>query len=636
MPAEEAGALSSTLDAVADGLRRALAAAPGRARPTHFVGLRLPPPLRARLGAAQAALAARDPSVQCAAVPQAKAHITLLVTKVDEGRADSARRALEAAAAAWLAAEGQQCGGPPRFWLKGLGHFTRNGVIFAEMGPQEFLRALRHHVVCAFARGGFPVMDEKDLEEDVDGQRVLPRASERGGAEPEEGGASGADDGGGSSAESSDAEGAATKDATEDTPMDVTEGTTESFPKRPKGVTKVPAQGVARGLDCVAKGIVEDAAEVTADGDAKVAAGGAAGVAAEGAARGATWGAAEEAVNGAVAEEGTEVGAIEGTFEEAAKGTIEGIAEGAVQEVAGEGPPAGAQPGPACEGHRSVHGSEREAFAPHVTLFKASQAGRGRGNRKQANAARRAVVRLAKTLGTRGKDLDFGEAPIAYATLVDMRNTQADGYYQVQAEVGLALPAAAGQPTEEEAPGGAGTPKAFASQLKALLPAGAGPPAELEGEEEEEESNVVLSKDDKKGRKKKKKTKAQRSKAMAIQAAAVLGLGDGKEGDVEEEDEEEEELPFEVDAEEAWNERGKQAAKTMEQKSKRRRQKRGGGQPVERGKVPAKPAAQTALSGGGLGGAGGGGVLTGGPSARRVSPLGRTSLRGRAWKPKGT
>lgn len=333
----EAFLLGEDLLQAIDGLRLALARGAGRPRPTHFVGLRMPPLLRERLEAVQARLLARDPSLAKASVSMAKSHVTLIVTLVEPGRESEACDALEAAAAAWRAAEGAVPEGeaPLCFWLHGLGFFAHNGVLFAEMGPVDLLRALRGHVVHAFAERGFVALDEKDLEEDAGAAEGEGREQRR--------------------RESSDCE------ASDDEDID---------------------KGDEDGVD---------------DADTN---------------------------------------------------------------------PTGAPTASTTAGQMVSAGGKRSSntFSPHVTLFKASQAGRGKGQKKQATAAKKAVVRMGKSLpagccGVAG--LDFGQAPLAVTELVDMRNTQADGFYEILCEAVL------GHPLSAEAPSAAAAAAATAAATAA-------------------------------------------------------------------------------------------------------------------------------------------------------------------------
>eukprot|EP00927_Polykrikos_kofoidii_P026462 TRINITY_DN23542_c0_g1_i1.p1 TRINITY_DN23542_c0_g1~~TRINITY_DN23542_c0_g1_i1.p1 ORF type:complete len:665 (-),score=140.01 TRINITY_DN23542_c0_g1_i1:897-2891(-) len=159
----EVAALGSALGVVVERLRLTpgFFMRKGGARPNWFVGVRMPPSIRQRLERTQARFCKFEPDLKKAKVQMEKSHITLLVTRVETGQASAACIALTAAAKAWRNAMGSE---PLLFHIRGVGAFTKNGVLFAEMGPAELVRKLRGFVVEEFARAGFAIMDEKDIE----------------------------------------------------------------------------------------------------------------------------------------------------------------------------------------------------------------------------------------------------------------------------------------------------------------------------------------------------------------------------------------------------------------------------------------------------------------------------------------
>lgn len=366
LPATELAALGGAVSEAAEELQRSI----GRPRPTHFVGIRMPPLMRAKLAALQRRLRQRDPGLSKAAVTMDKSHVTLIVTKVDPGQADLARDALAAAAAAWREGEGQEvC----TFFLRGIGVFTRNGVFFVEMGPLASLRALRNHVAREFSKRGLLALDDKDIEKDTNGDDLRQ--------------------------------------------------------KNTKPKPKASGQSHHRRHD-------DDSGD--------------------------SW--SSELSN-------DEEDAINGGCEAAAADEDASLTETPAERLLSYG---------------SVpHHGKGDDFHPHVTLFKASQAGRGKGERKQSAAAKKAIAQVAKALDKKfAAQFCFGEASLVTAELVDMRNTQQDGYYEVQAEAVLAE--VAGQPAPSAHPAEATTATSTAQVAAARRPATSGATAAFDPEVGEE------------------------------------------------------------------------------------------------------------------------------------------------------
>eukprot|EP00929_Paragymnodinium_shiwhaense_P017342 TRINITY_DN12647_c0_g1_i1.p1 TRINITY_DN12647_c0_g1~~TRINITY_DN12647_c0_g1_i1.p1 ORF type:complete len:559 (-),score=201.69 TRINITY_DN12647_c0_g1_i1:223-1899(-) len=313
------------------------------ARPTHFVGVRMPASVRARLERLQATLLELSPDLQKAAVSMLKSHVTLLVTRVEVGDGALAASALQEAAEAWRASEGKT---PQRTSIAKAGHFSHNGVFFALMEPVETLRALRDHVVRAFAKHGFAIMDEK--------------ADEAAAAEVPE--------------EAAEASAAAAVPGSSGEPL-------------------------LLGDDA--------AAESGGEHDS---------------------GSESEADSAEEVDETAEGGGNEASNSQTGRKDDKSTPKKGKKKAAGK-----------------VRG-----FAPHITIFKSSQAGRGKAGKKAATAAKKAVVRVAKSLDADILEkLDFGSFAISCCELVDMRNTQADGYYEVQALAKL-LPAEAEEAEAEK------------------------------------------------------------------------------------------------------------------------------------------------------------------------------------------
>jgi len=348
----EAEDLGAVLASAASGLENAFqraSAVPSGGQPTHFVGLRMPPKVRSRLERVQALLLKHDKGLKKAAVPLAKAHVTLFVTKVDVGRLEDAQEALAAAAKAWLIAEGSSL---QRLAIRGLDSFSRNGVIFAKMGPLSLLQALRAHLLLAFTERGFAEKEENEGDKIDEGRQKVTRAER-------------SDDNDEDSA-SSLVVGAASDDSSSE--ADVSNDEDETLEA---GAEMSSKQGGARGRQQRGGGRGRSATATTST-----------------AARGAR----------------------------------------------GRG--------------RGAASSPNSSFQPHVTIFKSSQAGRGRGGKKRAVAAKKAIVNVAKDMSDARLDFSLGDMPILTLELVDMRNTQADGYYEVLAAAVLGSP-----PKEEDQAG---------------------------------------------------------------------------------------------------------------------------------------------------------------------------------------
>ncbi|CAE7700414.1 MDH2 [Symbiodinium sp. CCMP2456] len=82
--------------------------------------------------------------------------------------------------------------------------------------------------------------------------------------------------------------------------------------------------------------------------------------------------------------------------------------------------------------------SEHEEYLPHVTLFKSSQAGRGKSGQQAAKAAKQSIARVAKSLLGEGTEkIAFGSFSLEDCELLAMHHVQGDGYFEAQASAKL-------------------------------------------------------------------------------------------------------------------------------------------------------------------------------------------------------
>ncbi|CAE7659799.1 unnamed protein product [Symbiodinium microadriaticum] len=77
-------------------------------------------------------------------------------------------------------------------------------------------------------------------------------------------------------------------------------------------------------------------------------------------------------------------------------------------------------------------------YLPHVTLFKSSQAGRGKSGQQAAKAAKQRIARVAKSLLGQGTEqIAFGSFFLEDCELLAMHHVQEDGYFEAQASARL-------------------------------------------------------------------------------------------------------------------------------------------------------------------------------------------------------
>eukprot|EP00933_Yihiella_yeosuensis_P050679 TRINITY_DN4847_c0_g1_i1.p1 TRINITY_DN4847_c0_g1~~TRINITY_DN4847_c0_g1_i1.p1 ORF type:complete len:600 (+),score=198.28 TRINITY_DN4847_c0_g1_i1:83-1801(+) len=444
-------------------------AASTRSRPSHFVGLRMPPIVRARLEKLQAAFLRRWPKLKKAAVHAHKVHVTLMVTKVEPERLEAAREALEVATSLWRA---EQIHRDVKLQLAGLEHFDHNGVLFAKLQPEPPLQSLRSHLAKAFFTRGFQV--DQDVEDELLGN-------------------------------------------------DKVQGKAKGKSKGSKGKASKDAKGVSRGAVWRPK-VTDEAQDAESNED-----------------------------------DGSHHGEDEDASEEAGE-TDEETSEKAADTDEG------------CHSPSSPSGNNRKGFHPHVTLFKASQAGHGgrtKDRRKEEKLAKKAVLLAAKSIAASAKEqkeqLIFGSLRPELCEFMDMRGTQSDGYYEVQATAALTeecllLPKGDGQDLQEtnheieteryreackdlpEKAFNDDEEKAFVETLDVLFPKALEIQKEEgdgDGEDEEEEgggkvrSRSPLRKEESGKAKKKKKQKQTKAKAKAKAKA----LREEEEDESEEEEE---------------------------------------------------------------------------------------------------
>eukprot|EP00747_Dinoflagellata_sp_TGD_P035052 gnl/TRDRNA2_/TRDRNA2_137620_c2_seq1.p1 gnl/TRDRNA2_/TRDRNA2_137620_c2~~gnl/TRDRNA2_/TRDRNA2_137620_c2_seq1.p1 ORF type:complete len:341 (-),score=81.76 gnl/TRDRNA2_/TRDRNA2_137620_c2_seq1:59-952(-) len=124
----------------------------------------------------------------------------------------------------------------------------------------------------------------------------------------------------------------------------------------------------------------------------------------------------------------------------------------------------------ASAGSRGGTSQDSAGWSPHVTLLKHSQAARsGKGKKEAMKHISRAAADIASRAAEHRDDLDFGCAPLLVCELVDMRNTQADGYYEVQGTTVLGDASSAPEPDELTV---VEQDSAFAAALDNLVPEG--------------------------------------------------------------------------------------------------------------------------------------------------------------------
>eukprot|EP00933_Yihiella_yeosuensis_P080691 TRINITY_DN94157_c0_g1_i1.p1 TRINITY_DN94157_c0_g1~~TRINITY_DN94157_c0_g1_i1.p1 ORF type:complete len:524 (+),score=95.76 TRINITY_DN94157_c0_g1_i1:109-1572(+) len=124
---------------------------------THFVGFRIPQQICERLGQLQARLLESQPVLDQAAVPLERSHVTLLVLRLLPQQLEKAEAALVKAKDTWLEKVGEE---PQQFWIKGVGHFPNNGVLYAKAGSQDLLQTFHDELVLAFSDAGLPIVED--------------------------------------------------------------------------------------------------------------------------------------------------------------------------------------------------------------------------------------------------------------------------------------------------------------------------------------------------------------------------------------------------------------------------------------------------------------------------------------------
>lgn len=130
-----------------------------RARPTHFVAIRLSSRMiRRNVEQMQQWFIDKDPLFRKCVVPTKKLHSSLLLTSIPEERRDEAQRACHQAGKEIRSFLGDQ---PLKLICSGVGSFNGN-VLFARIRtePHEILQAIHDALSRSFARHGFPVLDE--------------------------------------------------------------------------------------------------------------------------------------------------------------------------------------------------------------------------------------------------------------------------------------------------------------------------------------------------------------------------------------------------------------------------------------------------------------------------------------------
>eukprot|EP00439_Symbiodinium_sp_Y106_P083275 s250_g23.t1 len=158
-------------------------------------------------------------------------------------------------------------------------------------------------------------------------------------------------------------------------------------------------------------------------------------------------------------------------------------------------------------------------YLPHVTLFKSSQAGRGKSGQKAAKAAKQSIARVAKSLlGESTEKISFGSFSLEDCELLAMHHVQGDGYFEAQASARLRESLgedAASQAEEEE------EDEEFQKQARQIL--------ERIPEEADQKSP-------KKRKTKKKQTKKTNQKGLDSEEEQADAESEDSEGDTSEEE----------------------------------------------------------------------------------------------------